>query len=196
MTIGIIDKKYIVGIDYSLTSPAITEFYGFDWDYNMGTISHSCLASNERQWTRWSCISGIDIKLYPIYDGDIKRYNKLSEWVFDRIVLHNRRPEFVFIEDYAYAATGKVFNIAENMAILKNMLTTVGLKYFMIPPTVIKKFATGKGNANKEKMYDSFLIDTKRDLEKEFNIKKDKNPISDIVDSYWLCKYGFFKLKE
>lgn len=187
---------YIVGIDYSLTSPALTEFYGTDWNYNMGIISHSCLASNERQRIRWSSISGIDIKLYPIYDGDIKRYNKLSEWVFDRIVLHNRRPEFVFIEDYAYAATGKVFNIAENMAILKNMLANVGLKYVMIPPTVIKKFATGKGNANKEKMYDSFLMDTKRDLEKEFNIKKDKNPISDIVDSYWLCKYGFFKLKE
>jgi len=48
----------------------------------------------------------------------------------------------------------------------------------------------------KKKMYESFFIDTKRDLEKEFNIKKDKNPISDIVDSYWLCKYGFFKLKE
>ena len=33
-------------------------------------------------------------------------------------------------------------------------------------------------------------------IKKHFNIKKDKNPISDIVDSYWLCKYGFFKLKE
>jgi crossover junction endodeoxyribonuclease RuvC len=97
----------------------------------------------------------------------------------------------VFIEDYAYSATGKVFHIAENMAILKNMLVQTGIKYTMISPTAIKKFATGKGNANKEKMYESFKNETGRDLEKEFELRCDKNPISDIVDSYWLCKYGF-----
>lgn len=187
---------YIAGIDYSLTSPSVTEFYGNDWNYNLGNIWHSCLANNQRQRSRWSSINHINIDVYPNYNNEISRYNALSEWIFNKIVKHNRRPEIVFIEDYAYGATGKVFNIAENMAILKNMLYNVGIKYLMVAPTVIKKYATGKGNANKEKMYDFFKEDTGRDLESEFNIRKDKNPISDIVDSYWLCKYGYTTLKD
>lgn len=133
----------------------------------------------------------MNVDIYPEYFSDIERYNGLSDWVYHKIIKHNRRPIMVFIEDYAYSATGKVFHIAENMAILKNMLVQTGIKYTMISPTAIKKFATGKGNANKEKMYESFKNETGRDLEKEFELRCDKNPISDIVDSYWLCKYGF-----
>lgn len=179
-----------------MTSPAITEFYGNEWNSEDNSIHHYCMVNTEKQWSRRSSFNNIELNKYPKYETDISRYNLLSEWVFNKIVKHDRRPQKVFIEDYAYSATGKVFNIAENMALLKNMLTTVGLKYFMIPPTVIKKFATGKGNANKEKMYDFFLEDTGHDLEKEFDIKKDKNPISDIVDSYWICKYGYINFKE
>lgn len=191
MTTGTTDKKYIVGIDYSLTSPAITEYYGTEWNYNSGDICHSCLASTERQWTRWAAIPNIIVDKYPEYKTDIARYNALADWALHKIIKFNRRPEMIYIEDYAYAATGRVFNIAENMAILKNKLTYAGMRYIMIAPTAIKKFATGKGNANKELMFESFLSDTGRDLETELVVKRDKNPVSDIVDSYWICKYGY-----
>jgi hypothetical protein len=191
MTTGT-DKKYIVGIDYSLTSPAITEYYGTEWNYNSGNICHSCLASTERQWSRWTSIPNIEVKKYPEYRTDIARYNALADWtIWNGIIKLDRRPTMVYIEDYAYAATGRVFNIAENMAILKDKLTNNGIRYTMIAPTAIKKFATGKGNANKELMYESFLSDTGRDLETELEVKRDKNPVSDIVDSYWICKYGY-----
>ena len=75
------------------------------------------------------------------------------------------------------------------MAILKDTLTKWGIKYEMIAPTVIKKYATTKGNANKEKMYDAFTDETNRKLLDEFNIKLN-NPITDIVDSYYIAKYG------
>lgn len=191
MTIGTTDKNYFVGIDYSLTSPAITEFWGNEWNYHNSSISHCCLASNERQWNRWRTADSINVRIYPQYKGDIQRYNALAEWTLDNIIKYDRRPKKVFIEDYAYAATGRVFHIAENMAILKNSLTNAGIRYEMISPTVIKKFATGKGNANKEKMYDAFVSDTGRKLDEELEVKRDKNPVSDIVDSYWICKYGY-----
>ena len=76
------------------------------------------------------------------------------------------------------------------MAILKDTLTNWGIKYEMIPPTVIKKYATTKGNANKEKMYDAFVEETNRKLLDEFKIKLN-NPITDIVDSYYIAKYGY-----
>ena len=62
------------------------------------------------------------------------------------------------------------------------------------PPTVIKKFATGKGNANKEQMYDAFVGEllTPTDLKERLTPKAKKviNPISDIVDSYFIAKCG------
>ena len=64
----------------------------------------------------------------------------------------------------------------------------------MYPPTVIKKFATGKGNANKEQMYEAFVDEllTPTDLKERLTPKAKKviNPISDIVDSYFIAKCG------
>ena len=177
-----------VGIDYSLTSPAITECRG---EWKKENIYSYCIVKTDRQLERWSNIPHIQVTKYPKYNTEMERYTRLSEWVIDRIVKYNIRPKKVFIEDYAFAATGRVFHIAENMAILKKSLTDVRIPYFMVPPTVIKKHASGKGNANKEKMYESFVADTNRKLTEEFETKCDGNPISDIVDSYWICKYGY-----
>ena len=187
MITGIDD--FHVGIDYSLTSPAITECHG-EWKYE--NITHYCLAKNDRQLERWSPLYNIEIEEYPKYKTEMERYLGLSSWAVNCIIKYDIRPKTVYIENYAYAASGqRILQIAENMAILKNTLLNYKLRYEMIPPTVIKKYASDKGNANKELMYESFVSDTQRELTKEFQTKCDKNPISDIVDSYWICKYGY-----
>ena len=65
------------------------------------------------------------------------------------------------------------------------------IPFDIIAPSVIKKYATGKGNADKEKMYDSFVKETKCDLFKIFEVNKLQNPITDIVDSYYITKLGY-----
>jgi hypothetical protein len=64
-----------------------------------------------------------------------------------------------------------------------------------VPPTVIKKYATDKGNANKELMYDAFSKQSVApvELQKTLRPKSNKltNPTTDIVDAYWICKYGW-----
>ena len=68
--------------------------------------------------------------------------------------------------------------------------------YKILVPSVIKKFATGKGNADKQMMYDSFVQDTGSPL--RMTITPDKkeisSPVSDIVDSYFICKKLFDSL--
>jgi len=59
----------------------------------------------------------------------------------------------------------------------------------LIPPSIIKKYATGKGNANKELMYEAFYNETKVDLQNILNCSI-TNPLTDIVDAYFICKYG------
>ena len=181
----------IIGIDYSLTSPALTLYNGNDkWNYSSGSCTHFCLAHNERQRSKWAEIRSVKLDMYPAWETDLQRYHGLANWVINCCItaISPERPK-AYIEDYAYAATGRVFHIAENMAILKDTLTKWGIKYEMIAPTVIKKYATTKGNANKEKMYDAFTDETNRKLLDEFNIKLN-NPITDIVDSYYIAKYG------
>jgi hypothetical protein len=87
----------------------------------------------------------------------------------------------------------KVFHIAENTAILKYNLWDAQIEFDIIPPTVIKKFATGKGNANKEKMYEAFVNENPGVDLRSWLTPRSSNvisPVSDIVDAYFIAKYG------
>jgi hypothetical protein len=62
---------------------------------------------------------------------------------------------------------------------------------------MIKKFGCGKGNANKEAMIEAFELETSIDIREKCGIiNKSWNPITDIVDAYYICKYGFTQLTE
>ena len=61
-----------------------------------------------------------------------------------------------------------------------------------MPPTVLKKFATGKGNSDKEKMHEAFVGQFGVDLRRAMTPLNTKvgNPVSDIVDAIFLCRYS------
>ena len=100
--------------------------------------------------------------------------------------------EKVYIEDYAFAARGKIFHIGENCGVLKHQLYKAGISINVVSPPTIKKFATGKGNAQKHGMGEAFLAETHFDFHKLLNTENISNtsPTSDIIDSYYICKYG------
>jgi hypothetical protein len=184
----------IVGVDYSLTSPAITLHDGVDWNYN--NITHYCISNSEQQRMRCAAIKNLKIFPYKEWKNEMERYNFLADWAINCITKPFKRPSLVVLEDYAYAGTGRVFHIAENTAILKQKMTECGLRYKLVPPTVIKKYATTKGNANKELMYEHFCKETNTQINMTISPKSNKigNPTSDIVDSYYICKYGLENL--
>lgn len=95
----------------------------------------------------------------------------------------------ILIEDYSMGSKGKVFHIAENTEVLQYNLFLMKKKYEKIPPTSLKKWATGKGNADKEKMYERFLEIEGIDLKAMLGLTKADSPLSDIVDAYFLTKY-------
>ena len=70
----------------------------------------------------------------------------------------------------------------------------VKIPYQSVPPTVIKKYATGKGNANKDLMYEAFSDEllTPPDLKSALTPRSKKltNPVTDIVDAYYIAKWG------
>ncbi len=133
------------------------------------------------------------------FDGQMRRYNFISGWSKD-LLTEMYSPELVIIEDYSFGSTGRVFHIAENTGVLKYRLwKTLGgtLKnkdtiIETVPPTVIKKFASEKGNANKQVMQDAFEeqqgVNIKELLEQT---NKQWNPSSDIIDAYFMAKYAY-----
>jgi Holliday junction resolvasome RuvABC endonuclease subunit len=102
----------------------------------------------------------------------------------------------IALEGYAYNATGRVFNIAENTGVLKYKLYQASIPVDIVEPTVVKKLASGKGNADKQMMFDSFFRETKIDLQTMITPNKThiSSPVSDIVDSYYICKQLYHEI--
>jgi Holliday junction resolvasome RuvABC endonuclease subunit len=86
-----------------------------------------------------------------------------------------------------------VFNIAENTALLKWKMWERGINVEIVPPTALKKWATGKGNADKDRMHDAFQKETGVNLWKIMTPDKKnvESPTADIVDAWALCKWGW-----
>lgn len=179
----------IVGIDYSLTSPAICINDGGEFMFHYLTSKKKYIGQMSKN------IIGYE---HQEYDTPIKRFSQISDWVINRI---NRLEFFkdlkVYIEGYSFGSKGQgIFQIAENCGILKYRLQELKFDYETVVPSVVKKGATGKGNADKDMMYEAFVKETKIDLKKIFDTEKVGNPISDIADSYFIQKVGYENSKS
>jgi len=181
-------QQTIVGIDYSLNSPAIC-IAGDDFDFNK--CSFHFLTSKKKHIGQFGKnIFGYEHKEYK---NPIIRFSNISMWALDIIHKHKTDTAKVFVEGYSFGSKGQaVFQIAENCGILKYRLQmSPSILYDTIVPSVVKKHASGKGNADKQLMYDSFLNHTGADLLKAFDMGKLNNPVTDIVDSYYIAKVGY-----
>jgi len=175
--------KTIVGIDYSLTSPAIC--INID---NADVLMFYYLTNKKKYIGKMSeDIIGYEHKEY---DTPIRRFTYISDFIFDHVSgLIN---PIIFIEGYSFGSKGQgIFQIAENCGILKYRLQEAEIPYETVVPSVVKKGATGKGNADKDMMYESFNKETNIDLKKVFDTDKIGNPLSDIADSYFIQKVGY-----
>ena len=191
-----------IGIDYSLSSPGICvntseeEFRYEDCKFYYLTNTKKYEGTfKEKMAFGTSAVEYIGTPHRP-YSSEPERYNNIANWAIDIIKLYgdaktgiNRIKPTIQIEDYSFGSTGRVFHIAENLGLLKYKLKIeCGWDYTLLAPSVIKKFATDKGNANKEIMLSAFQGDTGVNLAELFESSA-KSPISDVVDAYFICKY-------
>jgi hypothetical protein len=181
----------VAGIDYSLTSPAVCVHEGSEWSYNNCSFYYLV-----RKEAHMNTLSPFYPTMYPSYENDIERFDNLSTWSVEILKAH--KVDACFIEGYAFGAVGRVFQIAENAGLLKYKAWKEGIRFDVYPPTVIKKFATTKGNSNKEAMYEAFVGENLVDIRDRIGILNSNqwNPLSDIIDSYYIAKLGFLKEKE
>lgn len=177
----------ICGIDYSLTCPCICVYDGVLSRFNARDCKWYFLSGLKSLGDNIFFEGRVHSELFKEWRNPIQRYKNISSWAVDKA----RGSAMVMVEDYSMGSKGRVFHIAENCGILKHDLYVNEIPYDTVPPTVLKKFASGKGNSPKEVMYESFLRETNIDIRNYINpkLKESDNPISDIVDSYFLAKY-------
>jgi len=189
-----------IGIDYSLSSPGVCVNTS-DGEFKYEDCTFYFL-TNTKKYDATFCrpfvtnVRYIGTQHKP-YSSEPERYSQIADWVIDIIKsqsqlmigkLWEKKP-IIQIEDYSYGSTGRVFHIAENLGLLKYKLKMeCGWDYTLLPPSVVKKFATDKGNANKELMLDAFEKDTGTNLAQVFDTTS-ISPVSDVADAYFICKY-------
>ena len=199
---------WFCGIDFSLTSPAMcfhhTDDAKLSW-YYMSTTKSKLKESHNLHSSIIDVPKSVNQDLLEgSIDASFDRYNQISEYFMSIIEIH--KPKHIFLEGYSLGSTGKVFSIAENTAVLKTRLYDKNYYVSVIPPTVVKKFATGKGNASKTIMREKFFeindIANKRkliepritDLHKV--AKYVNSPMTDLIDAYYICMYGLHMLQH
>ena len=179
----------IFGIDHSLTSPAVCVLLPFDVDIPFVPLSH-CQFNYFARTSRQATVKhpSFHPHTYPPYQDDLGRFQSLAEWVVQCV----GDCKSGAIEGYAFAANGQITRIAESTGILKFLLHQKDIALDAYAPSQIKKFATGKGRADKEQMAFSFTTihgngDVPLALEELLHCRSDASPCSDIVDAYFIA---------
>ena len=129
-------------------------------------------------------LNNITGELFPDYYCDTERFDTISSWALNLCI----GAAEVSLEGYAYNSTGRVFHLAENVGILKHKLYKNAIPLSVIEPSRIKKIASGKGNADKQVMYEAFEKESLVDLKSILSQKTLSNPVTDIIDSFYITK--------
>lgn len=183
----------IAGIDYSLCGPAVCLFKpSATGRFCHQDCSFFFLTNNKKQSEiRYTNIFGERLN---DWDSDEHRYETIADWAIDIVMGCTH----IALEGYAFGASGRVFQIAENTGVLKYKLYQLGIPVTVMPPTEVKKYATGKGNADKNAMYTAWINETGVSLKSMLTPNKSDSvsPVSDIVDAYYICKKLHGSLQE
>lgn len=174
------------GIDWSMTSPGLV----IGNSPNPDDLLYYGIRQKKKQVSKAANI--ILLEPNDSYFSNIERYDTLARTYVDILKRHNVTQ--VWAEGYAYGATGNTFNIGECTGMLKYHLWKAGINLDILQPGEIKKFATGKGNANKTLMYQAYINKTGHRLDQliDDEVKGDKipSPVNDLVDSYYALLTG------
>ena len=174
----------IAGLDWSMSCPAIC-IHDTKTPLEFKNCTFYFYIDSKKYDQSYGNIHGFKATLHH---SDEERYDNIASWAITILKKHGVKE--ACLEGYAMGASGRVFNIAENIGLLKHKMWKEGIAFITPAPTAVKKLFTGKGNSNKTAMYDAFLnkgLDV--DLEKLLNCASDKSPLADITDAYAMCDY-------
>lgn len=126
---------HIVGIDLSMTSTGLAIYR--PEDVVPGGFAHTETITSKPSKT-------------PGYEGKLERFHGIADRIMNALSYEETH---VFLEGPSYASAGAAtHDIAGNWWLLYHMLSGDGCRITVVPPTCVKTYATGKGNAGKDQV--------------------------------------------
>lgn len=101
---------------------------------------------------------------------------------YERVVklIHDNEPDGIIIEGYGFANKHTLVTLVEVGTMLRYAIHTSQVPWLEVPPTSLKKFTTGVGNAKKDKM----LLEVYKRWDFDANT-------DDEADAFALAMFGF-----
>lgn len=119
---------------------------------------------------------GVKLINFPKERG-LKRVQSIARAV--KSIIREWKPEYIVIEGYAYSNVNTLVTLVEIGTMIRLEAYGLELPVIEVPPTVLKKQTTGKGNAKKAEMATHV-----------FNRWGFENKSDDIIDAYALASLG------
>lgn len=185
----------IAAIDYSVNGPSICIF-NTDNDFRFDNCIFHFMTQKKKHEICHKNIYGEHVNRKDYQDKNpVVWYDRVSNWALK--VLSMEGVEYVFLEDYAFSKSSRSTTVlAENGGILKIKLHNFGIGFEQVPSTKWKKHSIDMGNAGKDFIFGCLDKDVQKSLIEKFDVKPGNSPISDIADSYFLCKYGVDTIRK
>jgi len=143
------NKIFIVGIDYSINSPGVS-IIDIDKPFELKNIK--TIVFTKRRKSDYDFKNVTNITIENEYENSIIKYN----YIANHILKYINDNDVVALEGYSFGSRGSlIFNIAEHTGLLKYKLWRNNILFNVFSPNTIKKFATNKGNSDKEGMYEA-----------------------------------------
>ena len=180
-----------IGIDPSLNCTGVCI-----WDINRNINSYYMIPSKVTKKMSMFTHERICILPYNRIDTKNLEYTEKERCKFDNIynigksiggILDTFNPTEVFMEGISYGSLGSaaLIDLAFLNAVIRAELKRRNIKFNIISPTSLKKFACANGQAEK-----SVIIDAWKRLDTNImNVKDIK--VDDLADSFFLAHYKF-----
>lgn len=113
----------------------------------------------------------------------MERLITLQSWLSG--ILDKYPAKYAGYENYSYNSTNKTYKLGELGGVLKTTLFSKAAGFVLIPPSVLKQFATGSGAADKDAMVAQALKECPE-------LQEISMVTNDICDAYFLAKAALF----
>ncbi len=175
----------IAGLDLSMSCPAIT-IADLDKEWKFENFRVEYLIGTKKYITTIEPFNMEGKSIPKDYKHNEERWHLIADWVVSNV----KECEYINLESQSFGSIGSALcQISEMHGVVKNYLYKNNINIILTPPSQNKKSFSGKGNATKLEMIESFKSKYKLDLLNTFNIiGNNLHPVEDIVDSVALVE--------